>query len=156
MPLGRRSLKQSVTDCPRRTSVFVPHTWRSFSPAVRMRISSLKTRPNGKRRMRTEQGTAGRVSLSRFVLFSVRDRTNSRLSKSSRNLTRTFRVPGADVTSSNTLMSSCVLYSSSAIWYSWPEKSERRYDDLRTLVDVIWKSLWRGRYLALSINTSKA
>jgi hypothetical protein len=109
MPLGRRSLKLSVTDWPRRTSGPEPQTWSSFSPAAKMRISSLKTRPNGKRRIRTEQGTAGRASLPGSVRLSVRDSTNSRLSKSSRNLTRTFRVPGADVTSSSTLMASCVL-----------------------------------------------
>lgn len=109
MPLGRRNLKLSVTDCPIIVSELVPHTWRSFSPAPRIIIFSLKTRPNGKRRIRTEQGTGGSVSLSRFVRLFVRDKIYSWLSKSSLNLTRTFLAPGTVVDSSTTLMVNFVL-----------------------------------------------
>jgi len=109
MPLGRRNLKLSVTDSPISASGLVPHTSRSLSPAARITIFSLKTMPNGKRRIRTEQGTGDSVSLSRFVRLFFRDLIYSWLSKSSLNLTWTFLASGTVVASSSTLMVNFVL-----------------------------------------------
>jgi len=109
MPFGRRNLKLTVTVSPISASGLVPHTWRSFSPASRITIFSLKTKPKGKRRIRTEQGTGGSVSLSRLIRLFVRDKIYSWLSKSSLNLTRTFLAPGTAVASSSTLMVNFVL-----------------------------------------------